>query len=635
MQFSLRQSFSVFITLAIVAGLLSISVVIVGNQNSKQSEKWLTHTYEVLTMSSHLLTSLKDAETGQRGYLLTSKERYLEPYHAGVKSSRDTLQKLFNKTSDNPRQQQRLSELSDLIDQKLQKLEQTVNLAKNGQKAEAMRIVNTDIGRELMDEISALLDAFDREENQLLAQRREKYDAMQYTELITILLAILSLISLMAFATHAVKRRVINPIISLTDQSTNYLPRVKNEFSAQNAATEIQVLANTLQLMSDNLYKVISNLNEDKITAEARAKVKADFLANMSHEIRTPLNGINGTLQLLADEVSTDKGKDLLHKAKYSAFSLITIVNDILDLSKFEAGKLRVEETDFRLSELAEHVMSDMGMLAHKKGLRINFRNKTEHDYWIGDPVRIRQILINIISNAVKFTHHGIIEFTIDHVAGSDEIEFTVVDPGIGMTDEQLSRLFERFEQADRSTTRKYGGTGLGMSITKLLVDLMHGRIDVVSQAGKGSSFNVTLPLKRSQLTIQPRTHTDDVDINLSGKRILAAEDNEINRMIIQEMLRKTGADLALAENGLLAVEEFKAKPFDIVLLDIQMPEMDGLEACKIIKQHNDKVPVIAVTANVLSEDKHRYENSGFNDYLAKPMSKDMLYAKLSEYLLN
>ncbi|TMO02096.1 CHASE domain-containing protein [Pseudoalteromonas sp. S558] len=364
-------------------------------------------------------------------------------------------------------------------------------------------------------------------------------------------------------------------------------------------------------------------LAKSKELAEQASKAKSEFLANMSHEIRTPMNGVLGTLQLLQEQPLNEKSKDFLNKALYSTRALTTIINDILDFSKIEVGKLSLEKKPFELDELINHLESDLSVPANEKHIYLRFISNIDHKYWVGDAVRLRQIFLNLISNAIKFTHKGGV--TVEFKLTNDNRVCSVIsDTGIGISQDTIDRLFERFEQAETSTTREYGGTGLGLPITKSLVNLMKGEIEVTSELGVGSQFSVYLPLK--QASIKP------IDLNIKGldfpdltnKTILIAEDNKINQLVVTAMLAPTHAKIVIANNGLEAISLYESLSPDIIFMDIQMPKMDGFEACKKIKKIDSKQIIIALTANVFAEQKELYKQF-FDGYVSKPIEKQEL----------
>lgn len=385
-------------------------------------------------------------------------------------------------------------------------------------------------------------------------------------------------------------------------------------------------------------FRKLSNSYKQQIELTERAlegtRIKSEFLANMSHEIRTPLNGIMGLLQILQPNIQKPKNIEVVAKALFSCRSLLTIINDILDFSKMEANELSIEQVDFSMSKVVESINSDFLPLCNEKAieLKIDIDDDVE-DLWIGDPVRVRQIILNLVSNAVKFTEQGGVQIKVNKSSQIQKqgVEIEVIDTGIGMNKEGLMHLFNRFQQADNSITRRFGGTGLGMSITANLVKRMHGRIDVDSALGKGTHFTVYLPLKVSEKQHLNDSFTDVTAPDLSAKTLLIAEDNPLNTMIIKSMLAETNAELHFAKDGAEAVELFKQLNPILVLMDIQMPNMGGIEACSHIRSIDKEIPVVALTANVMKENIIEYMNCGFNGHVGKPIEKHLLFKALHD----
>ncbi|MEO5329660.1 MAG: PAS domain S-box protein [Magnetococcus sp. THC-1_WYH] len=382
-----------------------------------------------------------------------------------------------------------------------------------------------------------------------------------------------------------------------------------------------------------------------KHSAESADRFKSEFLATMSHEIRTPMHAILGLLHLALQTELDDKQRNYLLKIKNSSVHLMAIINDVLDLSKIGAGKMILETTDFYIDDVLTHVTNVVGIQAKEKGLALFLeRHPDVPDILIGDPTRLGQILVNMTNNAVKFTETGEINVSIQTMAFRDhriQLLFRVRDTGIGMTPEQCATLFQSFTQGDVSTTRRYGGSGLGLSICKRLVEMMAGEIDVVSQAGRGSVFSFTVwlevpPEQQQDQNLRQLGDTGDKHEqssvvnpawNLSGVTILVAEDAVINQEIVTEVLGRVGMIVTVASDGAAAVRQVQERGFDIILMDIHLPIMDGITATRHIRAlpHGKKIPILAMTASALETDRDKCLEAGMNDFITKPIEPDKL----------
>lgn len=367
--------------------------------------------------------------------------------------------------------------------------------------------------------------------------------------------------------------------------------------------------------------------------AEKASKIKSQFLAKMSHELRTPLNSVSATIQAVQEENISKETKSLVNLAENSVSDLLTIFDDLLDVTRVDDQPLDLILSDFNLHDLINEAISYHSELAAKKGLSIQLEDTDLlQECWLGDQRRIVRILSNLISNAVKFTEQGGVRISVrmkETERTEKELIFRVEDTGVGIAPDTQQRMFKKFEQGDNSASRKYGGVGLGLTIAKHLADIMQGSIDIESAEGEGTTAVLTLPLIPSRIMkSQHKTNGENI-LNLEGMDILIAEDNLINQMVIMSLLEHTKATIRMAENGEQAVSLFKDKKPDLVLMDIQMPVKDGIDACIEIKDLDSSVPVIAVTANVTEEDQRDYDEAGFDSLVSKPIQNEVLLSEI------
>ena len=461
------------------------------------------------------------------------------------------------------------------------------------------------------------------------------------------------------------------PIIVLTGQTDEEVGLKAIKAGADDYFTKDEalqgILARTIRYTIER-KKITGELREAKLRAErlqeeteranrqlqtaaeganlmAREAIKAEhtksqFLANMSHEIRTPMNAIIGFSQVLADEKLTPQQKEFVEIIQDSSENLLKLIDDILDLSKIEAGKTYVEITDCRLDKLLNRIESMIRLDAEEKGLEFQIaRSPSLPETVRTDPARLRQCLVNLANNAVKFTEKGHVYVNVSLERDKNEafIRFDVEDTGIGIPADRQQAIFESFIQVDGSATRKYGGTGLGLAITKRLTELLGGTLSLRSEEGKGSVFTLTIPagVDISQHSDVPGSTLDaceDRESEFTG-RILIAEDIETNRKLLAMLLEKMGFEVVIAEDGRQAIDKALAEPVDMVLMDMQMPNVNGYEATGILRKKGFKAPIVAVTAHAMTGDDRRCIEAGCDDYLSKPIDRNKLMEKIRRHL--
>ncbi len=435
-------------------------------------------------------------------------------------------------------------------------------------------------------------------------------------------------------------RIVLGPLRVLRSRAEQTAIAATGEAIATTASDEIGSVVHVLDTLTERLLKQNRDLEQSRADAEAANEAKSQFLSTMSHEIRTPLNGLLGMAELLQDTSLTADQSRYLQAIATSGRALYELLSDILDLSKIEAGKVQIEVTDFDLALLLGDIVSAFSDLAASRSNRLTAElDIPSPGRFRGDPTRLRQVLSNLLSNAIKFTEGGNITLAASALAlraGDPRtwLRISVRDSGIGIAPEELKILFRPFTQADSSTTRQYGGTGLGLVISKHLVELMGGFVNVESAPGAGTHICIDLPFAAAKNTEAARAPHALTAKRLAA-RVLVAEDNPVNQEVIRAMLCIAGAEVLLVENGEIAVQTLRQGEFDVVLMDCQMPVMDGYEAAREIRHEEAPgrhIPIIALTANAFSEDRERCLAAGMDDYLKKPVNRDLLVQTVARW---
>lgn len=401
---------------------------------------------------------------------------------------------------------------------------------------------------------------------------------------------------------------------------------------------KVQERTIALQKEIEERKKIQEELIIAKEKAEQQARDKSMFLSTMSHEIRTPMNGILAILRLLLEDNPKAEHLENLKIMKFSADNMMSIINDILDFNKMEAHKVTLENIPFSLNQLISSIKFSMNVKAMEKNIEVS--SSIDHrvpDLVTGDPVRLGQVINNLLSNAVKFTHVGEVNIKIEYLSEDDnsyKLGFSISDTGIGIPEDKLDKLFTPFTQASDNTTRKYGGTGLGLSISKNIMDLMNSKIEIKSTLGAGTTFYFEINLGKVTENTLKKENIPFKFASLSGMKVLLADDNKINQMVANKFLKKWDVEVDFADNGLIALEKVKKNTYDAVLMDINMPEMDGYTATQEIRSIKDeyyqKLPIIALSASTLSEIEAKIKQYGLTSALTKPFEPKLFYEKLA-----
>jgi signal transduction histidine kinase/DNA-binding response OmpR family regulator len=534
-------------------------------------------------------------ESDIRGVIITNDALHL----TGVNQKIVNIEKQINSLDDKLRDSLTITEvalLTNLVREKLTFTDKILNAYKTGGKAAAERVINTNQGKIIRDSIVLVIGNLD-----------------------------------------SIRRTHLSDITDSIEASASRA-RLWGFGLAAIACAACIIIFLYIANKGWQQQKLIETLNESERKVKEVANVKEQFLANMSHEIRTPMNAILGFTNLLK---KTDLSSQQVQYVEYihsSSENLLTLINDILDLSKIEAGKLDIDEAPFSLNGLISSVEIMFRDKARQKGLKFHIHvDPAIQDVLCGDAVRLTQILINLLSNAIKFTDKGSVQLSVSPVkqnAELVELEFSVRDTGLGIAPEKRALIFERFHQADAQTTRRFGGTGLGLSIVKQLVDLQNGIIQVRSEVGQGTEFTVRLPFRpAADSEFSDIVAREEVHSSIKGVKVLIAEDNAMNQQLMRHLMKQWNIDFHLVSNGREALEVLRKEAFSLILMDIQMPEMDGYGTTVAVRNELKlDTPIIAMTAHAMAGEKERCISYGMNDYISKPVKEGELFTILRTY---
>jgi signal transduction histidine kinase/CheY-like chemotaxis protein len=446
------------------------------------------------------------------------------------------------------------------------------------------------------------------------------------------------------FVAQSLSRRVTAPIERLSKAMAQVAssgefrpldPHVADDDVFMRLTNTFNDLLTQIDANHRELCETLEDLMDARDAANAANIAKSQFLANMSHEIRTPLNGVLAMAEVMERGELADVQRERLTVVRQSGEQLLAVLNDVLDLSKIEAGKLELAEQDFDIEKVAQAVRDGFAAIAHDKGLAFTVEVAPEAaGAWRGDADRLRQIFANLVSNAVKFTNEGHVAARFEQ-ADAGGLRLSVTDTGIGIAQAKILTLFEKFTQADTSTTRQYGGTGLGLAICRELAQLMGGQVSVMSQEGVGSTFIVELPFRRGEATPGDVAAEPAVDVQQRCVRVLAAEDNLVNQKVLKAIVEPMDVELVIVGDGRAAVEAWRGGGFDVILMDIQMPVMDGIAAARTIRDAEraaklPRTPILALTANALVHQVEEYLAAGMDGHVAKPIEIAKLYDAMS-----
>jgi len=681
-------SFSIVVAVLVSAGyityknfeILDNALIELSRPNSK------------LRLFTQLLGEITSSENEIRKLVLNKNKNLIKRYETSIKPLNNTLDTLRTLVENDTLQGQQLDEVTKLLKAKKGSFNAYIRQKKRAEQFDTYEAVMDKAAENIGEEIKSALKESNnsikpnipdkdlsipilfREYKNAIENYYKEYTRFQFSpENVVEMDELESILSNVQFSQSSNLASMTDRELELLQNNTEITERIRSiignlekdelvniENKQSQTRAIIQEANNTLYaitffaffIISVFIYLIFSDITKSnfyrkqlvnaKLKAEQLSKVKQEFLANMSHEIRTPLNAIIGFSEQLGKTPINDRQSSFLHAVKHSSEHLLSTVNDILDFSKIDAGKLKIETIPFRLDETIINVCNTLQVKAEEKGIQLDINLDKDFDQVIlGDPFRLQQILINLVNNAIKFTDEGFVEVEgeiLDKMGKNIKVCIRVNDTGIGIAKNKLQTIFKNFSQADYGTTRKYGGTGLGLSIVQKLVSLMKGKIAVESEPGKGASFILELRFAKAE-NKDIAAHLDKSEMpkmQFSKGKVLVVDDDHFNLMLCKTILNQTQLKVKYAASGKEAMKFLKTEPFDLLITDIQMPGISGLELAEFtrnLKGGNKPIPIVAFTANVMKEDLTIFTKKGITDYLLKPFREKDFLIKISEHL--
>lgn len=629
--------------------MIAVSLAIYQSMNGLVGTSiWVQHTHEVIAKGHLLQKLIVDLETGERGFLITGNDVFLEPYIDARKKWSNEIAVTKNMVSDNPEQVELIASI-DKSEKSWRELAAVPEISMRRsvnegteEMSSVVALIETKTGKKIIDRLRGKLQKFVGVEEVLLASRANDAKNASSEALVTIVFGITLALVIAAIMAVLVSRYIVGTSRDILIGMKNIADGDLTQYIDVKAQDEMGALAASFNMMANDIKRANKSLIMEKENAQKATVVKSVFLANMSHEIRTPMAGVIGMTDLLMGSRLTPQQLDWATSIKTSGARLLDILNEILDQSKLEAGKIIIDPIDFHVASFLDDICLGFRPKLDEKNIQFMIEiNEGVPEGVHADRLRIGQIITNLLSNSLKFTHEGSIKINVAYE--SDEaVEFkltvSISDTGIGLNKDQQNNLFTAFTQADSSISRRYGGTGLGLSISKKLAELMGGRIGVESEEGRGSRFWFEVQCKKAIEKVYPTDRKKAICKWVSSRslKILLAEDTVVMQQLVIEVFKSIGHEVTLAVNGREAVEKITLDDFDLVLMDIRMPEMDGIEATQRIRAMSDidsELPIIALTADIAAGNIKEYSDIGVSAVCSKPIEFTVLLKTINSLL--